>query len=198
MSAIILAGGASTRLGRDKPQERLGITTLLDIVIESMLKLSHDVLVVVKPGTSRPAPSHDGKVRTVFDDPIGIGPLGGLYSGLKECKDEYAWTVGCDMPFLNRALLRHLMALAPGYDAVVPRMQGLQPLHAVYGKSCLPAIMSLMATDKVAIYQLFKMINVRYIDDKEIAAFDPSGRSFFNINTEEDLRLAKSRTDVQY
>lgn len=197
MSAIVLAGGSSTRLGRDKALERLGKDSLLEIVIESMIELCDEVLVVIRPGTSRHVQLHGGKVRVIYDNPLGRGPLAGLFSGLTECKSEYAWAVGCDMPFLNQLLLKHLMTLAPGYDAVVPRVKGLQPLHAVYSKSCLPAIKSLMTTDKPAIYALFKLINVRYVDEKEIVNFDPIGRSFFNINTEKDLALAKAAWETE-
>ncbi len=192
MTSIVLAGGASARLGRDKTQEILGGVALLGRVIERMAQISREVLLVVRPGQSRDVSSYGDVVRVVFDDPLGYGPLGGLYSGLSACRDPYAWVVGCDMPFLNTNLLRYLMGLASGYDAVVPRVDGLQPLHAVYGRSCLPKIEALLHTAGAGIYQLLPLVNVRYVDEEEINTLDPEGRSFLNVNTEADLELAKS------
>lgn len=192
MTAIVLAGGKSSRLGRDKALEHLGDTSIIECVIGVLEEISKEILVVTRPGQARELTSYGGRVRFIEDDPPGHGPLGGLHSGLLASKDEYAWVVGCDMPFLNVSLLKYQMKLASGYDAVVPRMSGLQPLHSVYSKSCLPQIKSLLRQEGASLHHLLSFLRVRYVDEGEIAPWDRNGLSFFNINTEADLEMART------
>jgi len=122
----------------------------------------------------------------------GKGALGGIFTGLANSDSLYNLVVGCDMPFLNRDLLRYLIDLVPGFDAVIPRMDDMyEPLHAVYSKDCLVSISELMNQDRLEISQLFDLINTRYVDKEEIARFDPQFLSFFNVNTLDDLRKTK-------
>jgi molybdopterin-guanine dinucleotide biosynthesis protein A len=132
-----------------------------------------------------------GKV--IVDFYPGKGALGGIYTGLVNSNTVYSLVVGCDMPFLNRNLLRYLVSLAPNFDVVVPRTDGmLQPLHAVYSKSCLHPIERLLHEGSLGILQLFNLVKTRYVDKDEIAKFDPEHLSFFNINTQGDLEKAKA------
>jgi len=122
----------------------------------------------------------------------GKGALGGIYTGLANADSFYSLVVGCDMPFLNRDLLCYLIDLAPGFDAVVPRIHDMyEPLHAVYSKGCLTPIRELMDQDRVRISQLFNLVKTRYVGKDEIAEFDPQCLSFFNVNTHDDLKKAR-------
>lgn len=122
----------------------------------------------------------------------GKGALGGIYTGLASADSFYSLVVGCDMPFLNRDLLCYLIELAPGFDAVVPRIDGMyEPLHAVYSKGCLTSISELMKRSRLGISNLFDLVNIRYIDKEEIAKFDPQFLSFFNANTLADMKKAR-------
>ena len=122
----------------------------------------------------------------------GGAALGGIYTGLVNADTLHSLVVGCDMPFLNRALLQHLIGLAPGFDVVVPRTSGLtEPLHAVYSKRCLVSIEQLLNQGGLAISRLFSLIKTRYVDENEIARFDPDHLSFFNVNTQDDLAKAR-------
>jgi len=191
MTSIILIGGSSTRLGRDKSIEILDGVSLLDRVINKMTQISNEILLVMKPGQSRDLHFRSSSVSIIYDDFLGNGPLGGLYSGLKASSNPYAWVVGCDMPFLNTELLKYQMKCALIYDAVVPNFDQLQALHAVYGKSCISAIENLLKQNKnYAIKRLFPLVNVLYLEKSDIFNYDPNGESFFNINTEDDLELA--------
>lgn len=118
--------------------------------------------------------------------------LGGLYTGLKSAGTFHNLAVACDMPFLNRDLLYYLISLAPGFDAVVPRINDMvEPLHAVYSKSCLSTVERLLDEDRLSVLEIFNLVNTRYVEEDEIAKFDPDRRSFFNINTPNDLREAE-------
>ena len=191
MTSIILMGGSSTRLGRDKAMEVLSGLSLLDRVINKMTQISNEVLLVMKPNQYRDLNLRSSSVNIIYDDPLGNGPLGGLFSGLKASSSEYAWVVGCDMPFLNIELLKYQMQFASKYDAVVPKFDQLQALHAVYGRSCIPVIQKMFKQNKNhAIQSLFPLVNVLYLEKSDILNYDHNGESFFNVNTEDDLELA--------
>jgi molybdopterin-guanine dinucleotide biosynthesis protein A len=141
-------------------------------------------------------------VKRVVDIYPGKGALGGIYSGLRESLSFHSLVVGCDMPFLNIALLRHLIELSPGFDVVIPRVGGyIEPLHAVYSKDCLAPIEALLHKGRLRIADFFPAVKVRYIEDAEVERLDPEHLSFFNINSEADLEraralLEKERTSV--
>lgn len=132
------------------------------------------------------------KGKVIVDLYPGKGALGGIYTGLASAENFYSLVVGCDMPFLNRDLLCYLIDLAPGFDAVVPRIDGMyEPLHAVYSKGCLTSMSELMKQGRLEISKLFNSVNTRYVDKEKIARFDPQFLSFFNANTLDDLRKVK-------
>ncbi len=96
------------------------------------------------------------------------------------------------MPFLNHDLLNYMIESSAGFDAVIPRPGELvEPLHAVYSKKCLPYIKNQLDRSRFNIRDFFNEVNVRYIEEQEIDRFDPKHLSFFNINTEADLRKAE-------
>lgn len=132
------------------------------------------------------------EVKVMVDLYPGKGALGGIYTGLASSDSLYNLVVGCDMPFLNRDLLRYLIGIAPGFDAVIPRIDDMyEPLHAVYTKNCLVSISELMNQDRLEISQLFGLVNTRYVGKEEIVIFDPQFLSFFNVNTLDDLKKTK-------
>jgi molybdopterin-guanine dinucleotide biosynthesis protein A len=107
------------------------------------------------------------------------------------------------MPFLNQALLSYIIQLAPGFDAVVPRLGNMvEPLHAVYSNSCAAPIEWLLKQGNLKTSEVLPFIRVRYIEAQEIIRFDPRHLSLFNVNTESDLVKARelsraSRRDVE-
>jgi molybdopterin-guanine dinucleotide biosynthesis protein A len=123
----------------------------------------------------------------------GMGPLGGICTGLRRAAPDRALVVGADMPFLNRDLLRLMAALAEGCDAVVPRRGDghLQPLHAVYGPACLPVVEARIARGELAVWPVLEEVRTRFLAEAEYLPLDPEGLSFFNLNTPEDLEQAE-------
>jgi molybdopterin-guanine dinucleotide biosynthesis protein A len=115
-----------------------------------------------------------------------------VHTGLETIACDAGFFVACDMPFLNRDLIVHLVTSRNGFDAVVPRVGWMiEPLHAVYTKKCIPGIRHLIDSKKYQIVNLFSSIRVRYVDEEEIRAYDPKLRSFFNINKPQDLPEAE-------
>jgi molybdopterin-guanine dinucleotide biosynthesis protein A len=97
------------------------------------------------------------------------------------------------MPFLNAPLLRYMTLLAPGHDAVVPRTEkGIEPLHALYSKTCLPAMAELLEKNELRIITFYSQVRVRYVEQREIETLDPKHLSFFNVNSPADLQWARA------
>jgi len=194
MTSIVLAGGKSLRLGREKALEKLDGQSLVERVITRLSRLGGQIILVT--ATEEQALLPHLKVKRVLDVLPGKGALGGLYSGLKAASTHYCLVVACDMPFLNVALLQYLMKLSPGFDAVIPRLGGrLQPLHAIYSKDCLGPIEAMLEECNIKVTDLAARVKTRYVEDKDIATFDREHLSFFNINSESDLERARALLD---
>ena len=193
---IVLAGGKSRRLGRYKALETLGGQSLIERVIDRLSPLGTEILVVTAREDQAFPP--DLQVKRVSDVYPGKGALVGIYSGLKAASNFYSLVVACDMPFLNVALLRYLMGLSSGFDAVIPKLEGkLEPLHAVYSKDCLGPIEDMLGEDRLKVTDLPDRLGVRFVGDKEVETFDPEHLSFFNINSESDLERARVLLDKE-
>jgi len=192
-TSIVLAGGRGSRLGREKHAEWVAGRSLIERVIERLGPISAEILVVISQRQSRSSFASYKRARTVADLHPGGGPLAGIYSGLVHSSSFSNLVVGCDMPFLNRDLLRHVIGLAPGFDIVMPRVGDYsEPLHAVYTKECLPAMKGLLEEGHRKIGDLLDLVTVKYVEREEIESFDPEHLSFFNVNTREDLERARA------
>lgn len=209
VSGIILAGGKSRRMGRDKAFLEFNGQLLIERVIERVSHVCADVTIV----------ANDVPAYTRFGLPVisdifpGKGSLGGLYSGLLHAQRDYALAVACDMPFLNEMLLRYLISLAPQYDIVIPRAhdpssrkpasypfqplakeQDLHPMHAVYSKRCVPIIEQRLRADDLRLIGFLDQVRTRFVEPAEIDGIDPKHLSFFNANTPEDFDFANQLT----
>ncbi len=192
ISSVILAGGSSSRLGKEKHTEVIAGKSLLERTIDQLKPLSNEILIVISTSQSSASFSSYTEARTVVDLYPGKGSLGGIYTGLKHSTSFHALAVACDMPFLNSDLLRYLISLCPAFDVVIPVIDDLvEPLHAIYSKNCLPAIEILLKEGNLKVRGLFDSVKVRYVGKEEIDRFDSTHLSFFNINTREDLENAR-------
>ena len=193
ISCIVLAGGKGLRLGRDKTVETVGNTSLLERVVSYLSLFNSDIIIVAATKQYLPQVSGYAKLRIVVDTYPGKGPLGGVFTGLVASDSLYNLVVACDMPFLNQALLHYMIGLADGFDLVVPRLGDnmIEPLHAVYSRNCLAIIKNLLEQGKMRFADLLTLVKVRYVEAEEINLFDPKHLSFFNINTEADLKTAQ-------
>jgi molybdenum cofactor guanylyltransferase len=202
VSCIILAGGKSTRLGRNKVVERIGNQSLLERVVSSLSSLNSEIIIVSAKESSLPQLTNYPRVKIVEDIYPGKGSLGGIYSGLVSSLSFYNLVVACDMPFLNLDLLRYMLGIAGNYDVVVPRVSQdiFEPLHAIYSKNCVAPLELLILRNRFKILELYPLVKVRYVEVDEINRFDPHHLSFFNVNTEADLKVGREldrKGDVQ-
>ena len=194
-TAIILAGGDSQRMGSDKASLLLGGQTLLQHVIATMQQVFPQVIVSVR----QPRPEID--LPQVCDEqssvgmPVGVGPLAGLAASLGHVTTAWAFVVACDMPFVEPAMVKLLAKYRFEYQAVVPVVQGhQQPLAAFYASSCLGTIRSHLAGgEKNSLRAVLEQLQVRYVDETELLKADPALRSFFDLDTPQDVAIAMRR-----
>jgi len=183
LTGIVLAGGASRRMGRDKAFLELDGKPLIAHVIERLARVCAEVLVVA--GDVQPYAGLGA--RLVEDRFRNVGVLGGLHAGLEAAAHELALAVGCDMPFLRPELLKAFASWAEGFDVVVLRQgEQIEPLHGAYRRTCLPAIEGAICAGERRIISFFPHVRVRYVTPEDVAPFDPGLRSFRNVNTPEE------------
>ncbi len=188
VSGAVLAGGRSRRMGSDKGSLRIGGRRLIEVVLDAIRPLFPDIVIVANDPTV-----FDGLGARVVSDRIpGIGPLGGIHAALCSSRFPHTFCVACDMPLVNPAVVAHLCSLAPGYDAVVPEWEaGYEPLHAVYGQSCLPHVERMVRENRLRVDALFSDLRVRRVGAAELRPMDPLLRSFMNVNTPDELEVAR-------
>ena len=188
VTGIILAGGKSLRFGRNKAMEKIGGMTLVERVINQLSSITREIIVVTNDG-SQFAEFHFAQI--VSDIYPAKGPLGGIYTGLSTSHTAANIVVACDMPFLNTALLSHMIKISPGFDAVIPRWLNnqIEPLHGIYSGSCIPVMKKRLENNQLAISEFLKEMRVRYFTQAEFSKFDPEFQSFFNINNQADIEL---------
>ena len=137
VTGVLLAGGKSRRMGEDKRFLVLGEQTLLERGLAVLRSFFQDVLVVI----AQDSPPLHVDARVVQDLVPDCGSLGGLYTGLKQAMTPCIFVVACDMPFLNRVVIAQFISRGAAGDIVMAKLDGrLHPMHAVYGKRCLPAL----------------------------------------------------------
>lgn len=193
VTAIVLAGGMNTRLGQVKALVDIGGKTLLQRTIERVKPLAEHIVIV--SSAERAAIMTYPGAETVIDTQPGKGPLIGIYTGLIASQTPYSVAVACDMPFLSTTLLGHMVDIAPGYDAVVPRFAAdrIEPLHAVYSRDCVGLLekWQINVGSRLWVNLFLATANVRYFETDEIKTLDPNLLSFFNINFPADLARAQ-------
>ncbi len=192
VTGIVLAGGRSRRLGRDKAVEPLAGQPLIRRVIGRVAPLTNEVVVVVADAARAAALPLGPEHRVATDVYPEGGSLGGIFAGLSAATNQWGLVVACDMPFLNRSLLEYMLGLRQGCDAVVPAPGPYpEPTLALYSRNCLPDIEAKLRANDLKISGFFESVRVRYVDEDEVRKLDPDLRSFFNVNSPEDLARAR-------
>ena len=183
-TALILAGGESSRMGQDKAGLLLGRQTLLQRVANIVQPLFSDIIVSVRQ------PREDCEFMQVCDDPSHAGPLAGLASGLAQAKTPWVFAVACDMPFITPELIECLAGFRADVDAVVPVVQGHpQPMAAFYAAHSLGMLRDCLNDGgNKSLRALLEKLKVRYVNEAELHAADL--RSFFDLDTPQDMVMA--------
>ena len=184
MSAFIIAGGKSRRFGEDKTMFKYMGRPLIEFVIEAV-KPAIPTIAIVADDIGKfeylGLPCHRDIVP-------GLGPIGGIYTGLVNSETERAFMVAADMPGLNPDLIRHMAAISEGYDVTVPVVGGLyEPLHAIYSRNCRVPIEKFLKKGNRQIISFFHEVSLRTVTENEINEFIDPRRVFRNINYQSDM-----------
>ncbi|HTY55077.1 MAG TPA: molybdenum cofactor guanylyltransferase [Candidatus Binataceae bacterium] len=191
LSAVVLVGGRSSRMGRDKATLPFDGTTLIERTVATLHRAFADVLVVAAPESiSEKFPTLDATI--IRDEAPFAGPVPALLIGLRAARYDPVFACSCDLPMLNAALAAWLCSIiTEKNDAVIPIVsERLQVLHAVYRKRCTSALDTMLASGEKSLRALAPLLDVRAVVESDMRQIDPELRSFFNLNTPDDYAAA--------
>ncbi len=191
-SGIILAGGSSSRMGRNKALLSLPGSknvTFVEHLVTLLEECCFETIIVARDKVHAQEYVFPG-VRVVVDEKPGIGPLMGLYSGLREISTARALVVAVDLPHIQPALLSFLVTQPLSGDTLlIPLVQNIpQVLLAIYPRSILPVIQEQLLQGRRDVRCLLELVPVEYVEEAQLIQVDPALRSFTNINTPIELR----------
>jgi molybdenum cofactor guanylyltransferase len=199
LSAAILAGGQSRRMGEDKALLEVDGRPMIEYVIDVAREIADETFIVA---TDRPEYEQFG-CRVVPDRLPQSGSLGGIYTAVSEAKHDRCLVLACDMPFVNIDLIRFMVDEADDCDVLIPALgaerssQGgfetLETLHAIYSRSCIPAMERQLDAGVYKVIGFFSEVKVKKLSEEQVSAYDDQLLSFFNTNTPEEFQWAKER-----
>lgn len=185
-TAIILAGGKSTRMGFDKQEIKIGGKLIVDHLAEKLEKHFSQIIVVTKTPDL-----YKGRPYTLCQDYyVDCGPLAGIHAGLKSTKSQAAYIMACDMPNINDAYIAYIIEkfeLTQALGLVTAHDNYIEPLAAIYSKDLLPVLEKKLEAKDLKIQKLIEDQDFIKISKAEVEIFDPELKIFKNLNYQEDL-----------
>jgi len=188
ITGIILAGGKSTRMGKDKGLLQLNGQTFIEHIYETLKPICKKVIII-----SNQKEHKQFQIPLFEDIHKNKGPLGGIYTGLYHSGTNRNFIVGCDMPFLSIALLKYISKHIDSFhDTIVPVFDGAtQPLCAIYSKKNLKQLENMINNDELKMKEAIGNLNTKYISiDENTSFYRPD--LFRNMNTPHDLESIKN------
>ncbi len=194
-SVALLAGGKSSRMGRDKGLISFMGKPLYLYILDQIQGLSDDIFLI----SNNPV-RYSATTYSIYPDKIhGIGALGGIHSALSYAQHELCFVFACDMPFVNRGLFELVISEVVDFDVAIPELspEMLEPFRAIYRKTCLQAIESAIHSGERKAIGFLPNVKTNRIPRSAVVQLDPDLESFLNINTPEDWArieaIAKAR-----
>jgi molybdopterin-guanine dinucleotide biosynthesis protein A len=186
LAAAILTGGRASRMGGTrKATLTVGGTPIIERQLAVLGRIAAPVFLV----TSAQAP-READLMVVHDEFPDHGALGGIYSAIMASPHERTLVVACDMPFLSQALLEHMARIDA--DVVIPRTtRGYEPLCAIYRRTCATSMRARLTRGELEASRLPEGVRVAEVGPETLAAYDPDGLLFVNVNTPHDYERAK-------
>jgi molybdopterin-guanine dinucleotide biosynthesis protein A len=188
---IVLCGGKSTRMGESKAMLPFGEETMLQRVVRILGTVVSPIVVVAATGQA--LPKLPNNVIVALDEREARGPLEGLRGGLKALPPsvDAAYVTSCDVPLLVPAFVERMIGFVEQQDIAVMEIDGFpHPLSAVYRRSVLPEVESLLEKDRLRPVFLFDAVRTRRVKAEEMVLVDPELQTLRNLNTQEDYRAA--------
>ena len=183
-----MAGGRSSRMKFNKAFAQVGGKPVIQIIIEKLKPIFQEIIII----------SNEPQLFTSFGLPIYqdiypyLGPVGGIHSALVNASNDQMFILGCDMPFINMRLVEYMLSKISDYDSVVPEIDSyLQPLAAVYNRTCLPVFTECLEHDKLKLTLIFSELNALVLKEDELQKFGSVREMFFNVNDPDALAQAQ-------
>ncbi|MGI6585777.1 MAG: molybdenum cofactor guanylyltransferase [Gracilibacteraceae bacterium] len=193
-TAIILAGGKSSRMGFDKQFLKLQDRYVIEMIAEKLKEIFSEIIIV----TGKPEEYVKYGFKPVEDEVKNFGPLAGIHVGLKNSGSMYNYVVACDMPFINVKYIRYMMELIREHegsiDGVITKLGNwIEPFNAFYSKRLIGNIEESMKMGKRQINMMIQDADVLYISEAKAREFSPDWEMFTNINTYRDYESLMKR-----
>ncbi|MHB1421508.1 MAG: molybdenum cofactor guanylyltransferase [Bacillota bacterium] len=186
-TGIILSGGRNTRMRSNKAFLEIGKGKIIEETLKKLQPLFAQVIIV----TNEPELYSNLSTQLVRDLIHGFGPLSGIHAGITASNHNLNFVMACDLPFIEPDLVRFMIEHAGGYDVVVPQVGNyLQPLHAVYAKSCITPITGCLQEGIAKVVAFYHQVKVNYIGESQIKRYGDPQKMFFNVNTPDELQVA--------
>lgn len=188
-TAIILAGGKSTRMGFDKQLLTFGKQPLILMQVEMLKRVFQEIIIV----TNTPEQYRLRSCMIIEDEKKNFGPLGGIHAGLKASSSQYSYVIACDMPHIHVEYIQYMKTLIhtaeKDLEAVVTMLgEWLEPFNGFYGKGLISKIEEKIQQKEHKIFNLLKGAVVLYIPESTARRFSPEWEMFMNLNTAEDVK----------
>lgn len=186
-TAVILAGGKSSRMGFDKQLLRIDERRLIDN-LRGKLKQQFDEIIVVTNNSEYYLGFSDKITKDII---VGKGPLSGIHVGLKEAKSQYVYFVACDMPNINMDYIQFMKEELKDLDvkACVTRYgEWIEAFNAFYSKAMIKDIEDHLLQGKKSVNSLVAKVSTHYIAEEKAREYSSNWDMFLNLNTKEDLK----------
>lgn len=194
VTAAVLAGGISLRMGQNKALLRLGKKTMIERVIEPLQRIFREVIVVTNTPELYPM-LKNVRFQQDYITTSERNSLVGIYTALLKSTTPYVFVIACDMPFVNTSLITYMVEQLKDEDIVIPHINGFyEPLHTIYGKGCIRPIKRLLDNNIYKITDTITVtgnVSVRRINHEEIIKYDKDMKCFLNVNTYDDYLKVK-------
>lgn len=191
VTGVILAGGKNSRMAtQNKALLSVDGERIIDRIVANFRRMFRDIIIV----TNTPSEYYDIDAKIVTDIYTAGCPLAGIHSALFHANTEWIFAVPCDLPFLSTEMIRLITGgIAPQFSVVIPQTTaGYEPLCAAYSKKNLSRIEANLEAGDYKLLNFFKKKQVRIVTENQLRKVDPELRSFFNVNTPEELETAES------
>ena len=189
MTAVILAGGKSSRMGSNKAFLKLNGKAFIERQIDLLREMFDEIFI------SANTPSEYEYLNLpVFKDLYPEkGPLCGIYTSLINSSSFNTFMLACDMPFVESELIKHLKGFTREYDVVVPKSErGLEPLHAFYSKNCIEPIKRELDSNNLRIISFFPHVKVKIVELESLTSPDSFKNSIKNLNTRDEYEVVRN------